>query len=190
MSVATPKQLFALFCGTGLNTRGCTISLEQASSLISNMKNGIDIVDDLRRFGAVGEAKKKKEDFQKIYDAAHKAGMEAVEKCNPTPMIVTQRANPLDDSSEIEKAYYVPSGPCGFAEVIIKPANSSFANWLKDNKLASKRYNGGVSVWIGSQLGKLSGTQSIQIKESYAYAFAKSLRENGFKNVYVDSRLD
>lgn len=174
---ATPKQLIALYYGTGLNTKGLTITLGKAHNLISDMKNGIDITEELRALGATGTAKVvgavKENQFKDLYNTAHQAGMTAVENFIPNPMTVVGGG----------KEYFVADGPCGFAEIVIKPATTSFAKWLMKNKLASKRYNGGISIWVHQF------NQSVQKKEKYATAFAKVLSENGIK-AYADSRLD
>lgn len=126
----------------------------------------------------------KTSNFQAIYAEAHDAGMKAVAALNVVPMIVTQRANPLDDNSAIQKAYFVADGVCGFAYVNVKPGNSGFAKFLKQQGLArSDSYLGGVSMSIRDF------NQSMQKKESYAYAFAKVLDQHGIK-AYSHSRMD
>ena len=181
---ATKKQLWALFCGTGLNTTKCVMNVSQASNLIDTMKNGFDIESDLRSFGATGKVKIK-EDWAGLLKIADKAGKEAANKCIPTPMIVTQRANPFDDNSPVVTQEVVPSGPCGFSWINIKPGNHPFSNWLKKNNLARKdSYAGGVTIWV-SDYG-----QSMQLKESYAAAFANTLKQNGIEKAYMGSRMD
>ena len=121
--------------------------------------------------------------IESLYIQAHDAGNNAVTQTTVTPMIVTQAANPLDDSSAVVNAWVVNDGVCGFASVIIKPANSKFAKFLVANQLARKHYAGGVSMSIRDF------NQSLTKKESYAYAFAKVLNDNGI-TAYVDSRMD
>lgn len=120
-----------------------------------------------------------------LYKLADIAGKAAADKCCPTPMIVVQRANPFDDNSPIIKQYEpVMGGCCGFAWVNVKPGNSRFANWLKKTgRGRADSYYGGVTIWI-SDYG-----QSMNLKESYAYAFAKVLSDNGIK-AYANSRMD
>lgn len=118
-----------------------------------------------------------------IYNAANAAGRAAVVALKVTPMVVTQHSNPLDDSSAIRKAYFVEDGPCGFAYVTIKPANSRFAKFMVVNGLARKAYGGGVTMSVRDY------NQSLQKKEAYAYAFAKVLQDNGIK-AYAESRMD
>jgi len=121
--------------------------------------------------------------IESIYIQAHDAGNNAVTQTTVTPMIVTQAANPLDDSSAVVNAWIVNDGVCGFANVIIKPATSKFAKFLVANQLARKHYAGGVSMSIRDF------NQSLTKKEAYAYAFAKVLNDNGI-TAYVDSRMD
>ena len=74
---------------------------------------------------------------------------------------------------------------CGFAWVNIVPGNSPIANYLKKNNLAEKSYRRGVDVWNPSN----HMTQSMDVKEAGAEAFAKVLREHGY-NAWTESRAD
>ena len=75
-------------------------------------------------------------------------------------------------------------GLCGFASINVKPSSSKLGSWLKANGLARKdSYLGGLTIRVGA-FG-----QCFEQKESYAYAFAKVLQENGIR-AYADSRLD
>lgn len=114
---------------------------------------------------------------------AHEAGLAAVAACTVQPMVVARHANPLDDNSAIREARVVPDGPCGFAWVNLKPANSAFAKWLKAECGWRKSHEGGITMWVHYF------NQSAQKKEAYAYAYAKVLRDAGF-NAYAGSRLD
>jgi len=118
-----------------------------------------------------------------IYQAAQQAGYEAVQATTIAPMIVQQRANPLDDSSRLQREYYVNDGVCGFASVIVKPANCKFAKFLKEHGLGRKHYYGGMSMSVRDF------NQSLQKKEAYATAFAKVLNDNGI-TAYTESRMD
>ena len=181
---ATPKQLFALFCATKINTRGLNITLEQASDLIGRSKNGEDISQELIELGCKPSEKKveAKVDYQKIVDEAHKKGYEAATKHKPTPMVVVGHANPLDDNSAVTEQYYVESGCCGFAEVRFK-LNTAFGKWAVKNKIAQKSCISGAYIWI-HDFG-----QSLERKEKYASEYAKVLRENGI-SAYSSSRMD
>jgi hypothetical protein len=121
--------------------------------------------------------------IESLYTQAHNAGNVAVTQTTVMPMIVTQAANPLDDSSAVVNAWVVNDGVCGFASVIIKPANSKFAKFLVANQLARKHYAGGVSMSVRDF------NQSLTKKEAYAEGFAKVLRDNGI-NAWAESRMD
>ena len=120
---------------------------------------------------------------QTIYQEAHYKGNVAVEMTTVTPMIVQQRANPLNDDSQLVREYFVSDGVCGFASVNVKPANCKFAKFLITNGIGRKGYGGGVSMSIRDF------NQSLQKKEAYAHAFAKVLRDNGI-NAWSESRMD
>jgi hypothetical protein len=124
-------------------------------------------------------------DFQELYERAHQAGINAATSAEVQPMVVgTPISIFANDIDETKPTYFVPDGPCGFAEVIVKPGNSRFANWLKKNNIASTRYyGGGVSVWV-SQFG-----QSYQRKMAYAAAFAEVLRTENIRAA-ATGRLD
>ncbi len=110
--------------------------------------------------------------------------MAAVEKLHVVPMIVQGHENPLDDSSPVVKQYFVEDGVCGFAWVNIKPANSAFGRWVKENQLGRPdSYAGGICVWIHDF------NQSMQKKETYASAFAGVLRQHNI-TAYASSRMD
>jgi hypothetical protein len=66
---------------------------------------------------------------------------------------------------------------CGFAWVTVRPGNCNLANFLKKKNLGRTGYYGGVEVW---NPGK-SNTQSMDIKEVGARAFADVLQKYGFK---------
>ncbi len=121
--------------------------------------------------------------FSELYRKADAAGKAAAANANVDPMIVYRRANPLDDASEIIKTYVVNDGVCGFANVIIKPANCKFAKWLLMHNLARRHYDGGVYINVNDY------GQSLTRKEAYADEFANVLCDAGI-NAYMESRLD
>jgi hypothetical protein len=124
--------------------------------------------------------------FQMAWGAACIAGAAAAEAKVPKPMYVVERANPMDDSSPIVKAYEpIADGVCGFAWVNVRPGNSPFANWLKKEGKARKAYGGGVQIWVSAY------NQSLEKKEAYANAMEKALEAlvPGVK-FYADSRMD
>jgi hypothetical protein len=124
-------------------------------------------------------------DFQDLYERARQAGLDAAASTTVQPMVVgTAKSLFSNKLDETKPTYFVESGPCGFAEVVVKPGNSRFANWLKKNNIAETRYyGGGVSVWV-SEFG-----QSYQRKMAYASAFAEVLRAENIK-ASATGRLD
>jgi hypothetical protein len=98
-------------------------------------------------------------------------------------MVVSQHVSPVDDSSPVTKQWLVEGGVCGFAWVVIRPANCPFANWMKTNKGARKAYGGGLSYWVHDF------DQSMERKLAYAHAFATILHEFGI-DANAQSRMD
>ena len=120
-----------------------------------------------------------------LFEAAEAAGKAAGRACTPAPMTVVQHASPLDDSSPVIKRYAPePDGVCGFASVVIRPGNCSFALWLKKNsRWVHPAYHGGVEYPIHAY------QQSYERKVAHAAAFAKVLTDAGIE-AYVKSDLD
>lgn len=129
--------------------------------------------------------------FQALWSKALAAGQKAFEDAKPTPMVVTQHANPLDDNSAIEQAWYVGEGVCGMAWITIRPGNSSFAHWAKKHVGARKAYYGGLEIY--EPIGRSS--QSYDRKTAGVGAMVEILKE-GLKEldpkvrIYMGSRLD
>lgn len=110
-----------------------------------------------------------------LHDKAHAAGLAAAEAHKPIPF------GPLTDGV---KVFMIEDGPCGFAWVVIRPGNCSYAIWAKKNvSLTDKHYYGGVSTWCPL------GTQSMTTKEAYCRAYAAVLQEAGIK-AHMGSRMD
>jgi hypothetical protein len=123
-------------------------------------------------------------DFAAIYAEANEAGYWAGTNHEPTPMVVQQHTNPLNDNSPVVQQWNVPSGVCGFAWVNVRPATCAFARWLKKTgKVQHVAYEGGYNIWC-SEFG-----QSMERKEKWASAFASVLQKNGIK-AYSRSRMD
>jgi hypothetical protein len=119
-----------------------------------------------------------------LFRQAHEAGRAAAVAHTPEPMTVVQRANPLDDSSPIVKAYGpYAEGVCGFAWIVIHPGNCPAANYAKKHLRAGPHYGGGTEIYV-SDYG-----QSYERKMEYARAFAKVLQSAGIK-AYSGGRLD
>ena len=115
--------------------------------------------------------------------AAHRAGLAALAAKVPTPMVVTQRIDPLDDQSEVEKAWIVPGGVCGFAYVTLRGARGVLATEAKDFGFRSA-YRGGLEMSVRG------GGQSMEQKAAYAEAFARSMQEQGYEGFSWYDRMD
>jgi len=126
----------------------------------------------------------KTDPFRNLYDRAWKAGNDAARASTPEPMVVQQLENPFDPSSKVLYREVVSDGVCGFAWIQFK-GNTAFAKW------AAKQPD--ICVGGGYPTGKCISishyNQSMQLKETHAYAMAKVLNEGGV-NVMVRSRMD
>lgn len=130
-----------------------------------------------------------KVDYARIWREAQLAGEQAAMACRPTPMVVFDAHL---DGSPVEggQTYYVGGGVCGFVNIVIKPATSGFARWLKANERTYKHYYGGLSYFVHAEC--VNGTvlaQSLDIKEAYGRAMVKVLKEHGIP-CGMESRLD
>lgn len=121
--------------------------------------------------------------FALLIERAMQAGELAANACVPTPMVVQEHANPLDDASAVKRSWYVGDGVCGFAWITVYPGNCALSNYLKKHHGARKAYQGGMQVWVSAY------GQSMQRKEAYAFAYAKVLQDDGHK-AYAGSRMD
>ena len=127
--------------------------------------------------------------YDLILKEACLAGEQAAEAKVPTPMVVAQRKDVLNDNSEIEKTWFVPQGVCGFAWVeTYEHGNGPFVKYLKANPVNSyecdKKYGGGYYVYWVLKYG-----QCYEKKVAYANAFAAVCQNYGLK-VYAGDRLD
>lgn len=117
-------------------------------------------------------------EFASLYERAYAAGQAAGEAAIPQPMVVASV-----NGGDVDHAWFVGEGACGFAWVTITPGGCSFARWLVKNKRGSKAYGGGVQIWISAH------GQSVARKEAHAQAMAGVLAQAGIR-AYSDSRLD
>lgn len=123
--------------------------------------------------------------FEQVFDEANRAGFAAAEVIVPTPMVVSEHTNPLNDASAVKRSWYESEGACGFAWVHVRPANSSFAKWLVKNGHGRKSYYGGIDIPVHAH------GQSIERKETHARKMAEILKVKlGLEHCYADSRLD
>lgn len=92
-----------------------------------------------------------------------------------------------DDSSG--EQWYVSEGLCGFATLVVRPGNSSFAHWLKANVRTYKNHSGGLAVSSSSIVPEDARSQSYDRKSAAVRAAVAVLREAGIKAT-ADTRLD
>lgn len=117
--------------------------------------------------------------WQAVYDAALAAGRAAGQAAKPTPMRVQEHTSAGPRLVDV-----VPEGPCGYAWVKIRPANSPFARWLKQQQIVDRlAYGGGYEIWV-DEYG-----QSVERKLAHARAMAAVLVLYGVDAV-AQSRLD
>jgi hypothetical protein len=175
---ATKRQTWALFCITKEDYRNKGLTKAEASDLIKKL-------GDKNR---TKTTKPKKNSYVEIYEKALTAGLAALKAATPTPMVVQQHANMMDDNSPVVQEWFVADGPCGFAWVNVKCKGEGlrFVNAMKkhdSDRWRKDGYYGGYTFWVRE------GNQSIQKKEAFAEAFAEVLREAGI-NAHWSSRLD
>ena len=125
-----------------------------------------------------------KHNWEKIYNEANAAGMEAGSAHTPTPMIVGHETSFMSGKIDYSRpTHQINEGVCGFAWVIVKDGRSSFARWLKKENHGRKHYYGGTCI------SPRGFGQSMERKEAWANAFADVLKLHGI-DCYVDSRMD
>ena len=135
-------------------------------------------------------------EFEKILADASAAGRKAAAKAIPTPMVVYEADGLSDRPKPGGRAWYESEGACGFAWIVLRPATTSFARYLKKTRFEVDRsvkeaeggswgtnYYGGYQFWVWV------GGQSIARKAAFAEAYAEVLTEAGFE-AYAQSRLD
>ena len=203
LKALTPQQRVALTVSGEVITHTTQAGRTFTVAAVNDVSNGktysiggktVTVVKDLNVpvSTQMSESKpvSKDETNQRIYDEAHAAGMAAAKKCVPTPMIVSEHANPWDDNSPVVKQYApIMGGVCGFAWVNVRPGTCSFARWASKRDLGyADSYYGGYTIYVhGTDFPGFE--QSMEIKEAYAGAFAAFLRDHGI-NASARSRMD
>jgi hypothetical protein len=125
-----------------------------------------------------------KTELRRLFNAADAAGKTAAKGTTPVAMVVGSPTTAFGtDIDPAKPVYVVPGGVCGFAWVRITPANSRAAHYATAHWDAHPAYHGGVSIFCHDY------GQSMTLKEAYADAFAKVLREAGIR-AYGESRMD
>jgi len=211
---ATKKQTFAIYCMSKVDVRNEKLTRWQCSQLIGKVKK---VSDQMERAKIVGDfleevcsqpslpfekkavrkpAKKKATaDQLKIFKEAQRAGEKAMKACVPTPMVVQQHENMLDDNSSVTKEWFVSDGVCGYAWVVVKCKGKGvkFINALKRAGLAGGENSFKVfthsSYYKGFYYHVDAGNQSYELKTAYAHAFAEVLSKYEIP-CYSGSRLD
>lgn len=90
--------------------------------------------------------------------------------------IIYEEAMTAAKTAEAEyQAKYGEPMYCGFAWVDIPSARTPFVLWCKKNGVGSKHWKKGWSIWNPAG----NNTQSMDIKEAGAYAFAQVLNQHG-----------
>lgn len=199
---ATKKQTWALFCLTKKDYRQEGLTMQEASELIDKFSKEKGNGKSKKKYPYCRDAegntvKVRFYESEQLFNKAVREGQKACDGATPEPMVVAQHANPMDDNSPIEKEWFVPDGPCGFAWINIKaktPANRKFVSELKKCGLLSSdinsrkvwtkdSYYGGFTYWVHA------GNQSIARKEAFARAFVDVLKDAGIDARWM-SRLD
>ena len=190
-ALISSRKTFALFCATGKDWRNDPrLTDEKASAILDAVQNlrgqkakALEVAEKILS----GETVEKTDtfSFDDILAMAHAAGHIAATVKTPTPMVVCQHANMLDDNSPVVQAWHESEGVCGFSSVIIRPGNCAFANFLKKKcpSVTHKHYYGGLAYSVRDY------GQSYERKDAYSNAFAEVLHKHGI-NASVDSRLD
>lgn len=122
--------------------------------------------------------------FNKAWKEADAAGQEAVKATTPTPMVVQQHKNMMDDNSPVVQEWVVQGGVCGFAWINLKPARGKLAQAFAEKGARKNEYEGGMTKWIHDY------GQSMSLKEAYARAFVKKMHEHGYTDFRSGSRMD
>ena len=117
---------------------------------------------------------------RELFDSMRAAAQAAWDTAVPQPMTVTDVVTGV--------SWHVPDGVCGFSNVVIRPANSSFALWIKKNVRTYPNYYGGLSIPSHSFVTE-NGSQSYDRKVAATRAAVEVLRAAGVKAT-ADSRLD
>lgn len=104
---------------------------------------------------------------------------------NKEVQIIEQAFQAARDAANAYQAKHGEPFYCGFAWAVVRPGNSRLARVLKEKYGATRNHSGGVMVYNPSGIA----TQSLDIKEEGAWAFAKVLQDAGYK-VTACSRAD
>lgn len=197
MREATSRQHWAIYVGTGYDSRDTEIDIEQASKIISlSREGGLDKATALLE--AAGAVKKKdakqekpapkkklsgKDRYEAIQEEAHAAGLKAFNECIPEPIYAVQHKNVLDDSSEIVQVWEGKQGICGHVHATFD-GRSAFARWLVKSRNGFRSTNGGVVTLCQPK------TVSYEKKDAYMVAYLETLAKYGIRPKSVFRKVD
>jgi hypothetical protein len=117
-----------------------------------------------------------------LFAEAQAAGLAAGLAIKP-PSYVLRQVNPITGAAMPAAQSYQMQGSCGFAWIVVKPANSKFAKWLVAQGVGRKAYGGGIRVSIQDH------GQCMERKAEHARAMWKVLEAAGIKG-HWDQRID
>lgn len=80
---------------------------------------------------------------------------------------------------------------CGFAQIVMSPATSTFCRWLVKNGHASSRYNGGIQVFIHADGGQ-DVDRKVVVASAMLEVLKRRLGDSGYApaHMFISSRLD
>lgn len=116
--------------------------------------------------------------IQQLVNQAHAAGLDAMRARIPNPMVVKDMQS--------NQSWFVPGGVCGFAWINLYGIrkNSKLGKAFIGTGFKKNDYEKCLQFWVHD------GGQSMELKESYAYAFTKVIREQGGFDAMHGSRMD
>jgi len=127
--------------------------------------------------GAASQERKAK--FADILSECLDDGQVAFDACKPTPIVVSEHDNPIDDGSPVVKQWVGMEGDCGMARVLIVPANCSFAVWCRNNGYGHTDDCGrGLWLEIAPQTHG-PAVQSYERNLAWAHAVGRVLSSHG-----------
>jgi len=121
--------------------------------------------------------------WARVHNKAHKAGMAALAKVRPAPIVVQKSLGLSSVPDPRAKQYVSSEGLCGFAWVEVS-GRSGYGRWAKASGVGRhSEYFRCVMVHCHE------GGQSFERKSAYVAAFAGVLAEAGVE-AHVMSRMD
>jgi len=139
--------------------------------------------------------------FAELWGAAQQAGAAAGAAARPVPMLVGSPSTPLGNDVDFTKPVeVVEEGVCGFAWVMVSPANCQFANWLRKREMERRGgYDPYSEYYKAIMISVHEYNQSMTRKEAHARAMVDFLNQHLDElqgtgktkpRIRVESRLD